>query len=165
MDLMLLRVFQLQVSLQCQFVQRAAHDLDAALTQHDIEAVFYAIQNLLQAAANISKALWGQKGKFAEQRKPVRDSMGVDDASPLKPVSMRNKFEHFDERLDLWWKESQHHNYMDLNVASTDSIRGLDNIDMFRTFDPATANVIFWGERFNIQELVDEVLRILPQSR
>ena len=58
---------------------------------------------MLNAGANISKAFWGSGGKLAVERKPLRDSIGIDDKSPLRAVTMRNNFEHFDERIDRWW--------------------------------------------------------------
>src|SRR5450631_2177877 len=99
MERMHLRTFQSQVALQCSFLLLAAEDLNRGLKQRNISYVFYALQNLLNAGANISKALWGQGGKLAIERKPLRDSIGVDDTSPLREVTMRNNFEHFDERI------------------------------------------------------------------
>ena len=163
MDIRLLRIFQKQVLLQCQFVLHAADDLNAAMKQSDIPSTFFAIQNLLNAAADISKAFWGEGGRLATERKPLRDSIGVSDSSPFRQVVMRNNFEHFDERLDRWWRKSKRHNYADLNVMSQNTFRGLDDIDMFRMFDPNTTEVIFWSQRFNIREIVSEVQRILPQ--
>jgi hypothetical protein len=110
MDIMLLRLFQSQVEFQCRVAISAAVDLNAGLAKLDHTKVFGAIQNLLNAAANISKACWGTKGKLSVEREPLRDSIGVTDASPLQEVNMRNNFEHFDERLDRWWRihTSQH---------------------------------------------------------
>jgi len=107
MDLMLLRIFQKQVLLQCQFTLFAAHDINMALNQRDDTRIFYAVQNFLNAANNVSKALWAQNGKFTDERKMLRDSIGVSDTSPLRKILIRNAFEHFDERLDKWWKQSK----------------------------------------------------------
>lgn len=161
MDIYLLRVFQSQVAAQCRFMLRAAADVNNALKEPDTNAVFYGIQNFLNAAANISKAFWGQGGKFAEQRKPLRDSVGVADTSPLRQVVMRNNFEHFDERLDRWWKESKRHNFSDLNIGLI--IAGIDEIDSFRNFDPKSTDLSFWGQKFNLQELINEVRSIVPK--
>jgi len=35
--------------------------------------------------------------------------------------------------------------------------------DWFRNFDPVSTEVTFWGEDFNIQELVNEVRRLFPK--
>ena len=164
MDRSLLRMFQRQVAIQCRCLLRAAQDVDKGLQNRDIDYTFYALQNLLNAGANISKSLWGQGGKLAAERKPLRDSIGIDDTSPLREVTMRNNFEHFDERLDRWWKQSARHNNVDMNIGPKDTmIKGVDDIDMFRQFDPGTADITFWGQEFNTQQLVTEAQRILPK--
>ncbi|MCJ7811204.1 MAG: hypothetical protein MUP62_03290 [Dehalococcoidia bacterium] len=170
MDLMLLRNFQRQVLLQCEFILLAAADINETLKmgqegKDTINRVFYAIQNLLVAAANVSKALWGLSGAQSAQRQALRASIGISDASPLREVDMRNHFEHFDERLERWWSDSSRHNIADLCIGPPEMIKGLDDSEMFRFFDPRTTEIVFWGQRFNLQELVDEVSRIIPALR
>ncbi|RWP49513.1 hypothetical protein [Mesorhizobium sp.] len=162
MDSMHLRVFQGQVYLQCRFMLRAADDLNRALKSGDPEHVFYALQNLLNAGANISKAFWGGKGKKAAERKLLRDSIGISDDSPLRDVAMRNNFEHIDERIDRWWENSPAHDYVDINIGD---VGGVAQQDMFRNYNMDTQKLTFWGEDFDVQGIVDEVLRILPMLK
>lgn len=75
---------------------------------------------------------------------------------------MRNNFEHFDERLDRWHRESKQHNCMDLNLGAPNAIAGIDEIDRFRMFDPGTGELWFWGENFNLKTLVAELNRLRP---
>ena len=64
---------------------------------------------------------------------------------------MRNNFEHFDERLDRWWKQSARHNNVDMNIGPKDTmIKGVDDIDMFRQFDPGTADITFWDKNLTL---------------
>ena len=165
MDVMLLRMFQQQVLLQCQFMLLSAHELSAAMVSMDSTRTFYAIQSLLNAAANVSKAFWGSGGRQADDRYDLRDSIGIPEDSPLREVRMRNNFEHLDERLDQWWKESNRHNHVDLSIGPRSMISGIDDIDMFRAFDPRTADLAFWGQSFNIQAIMQEVQRILPKLK
>lgn len=160
MEKLLLRVFQRQVAAQCGFILRAEDDLKSALESNDVSGAFYALQNLLNAGANVAKALWGAGGKLGKERKPLRDSVGIADDSPLRNVTMRNNFEHFDERLDFWWKNSKAHNYSDTNLMT---VAGLDETDSFRNFDPATSELSFWGQGFNVKAIVDEVKKIAPK--
>ena len=143
MDVMPLRMFQQQVLLQCQFMLLSAHELSAAMVSMDSTRTFYAIQSLLNAAANVSKAFWGSGGRQADDRYDLRDSIGIPEDSPLREVRMRNNFEHLDERLDQWWKESNRHNHVDLSIGPRSMISGIDDIDMFRAFDPRTADLAF----------------------
>ena len=163
-DIMLLRVFQRQLALQCKFLLLAAEEADRGVRQRDVDLTFYALQNVLSAAANISKALWGQRGRFATERAPLRDSIAIGDDSSLKNVAMRNNFEHFDERLEKWWNESARHSHVDLCIgAKNRTLVGVDEIDQFRSFDPETSDITFWGQDFNLAKIVDEVRRIAPK--
>ncbi len=161
---MLLRAFQRQVKFQCECVLVAAQEIDAALTRHDDHAVFCALQALLGAAANTSKALWGvhKTKKVLAARAFLRASLQVADNSPLHPRDMRNHYDHFDERLDEWWATSKRHNIVDMGIMNRAAIRGIDDIDRFRAFDPQTGDATFAGDDFNIKAIVDEVKRILP---
>lgn len=164
MERMLLHIFQTQVLIQCKYVQLAVDQLNKSM-QHagetgDVVPVFSAIQNLLNAAANISKLCWGSQGKRESERKALRDSIGISNASPLREVYMRNNFEHFDERLERWWAESKRHNYVDLNIGIV--FHSTDIIDIFRNYYPAHREITFWGQSFNLENIVNEVLRILP---
>jgi len=164
MDVMLLRQFQRQVKFQCECVLVASGELEASLAKRDITATFCAIQALLSSAANISKALWGErKTKNAlAVRAPLRDSLQVTDSSPLNPRNMRNHYDHFDERLDEWWRKSKTHNLADMNLIPRAAIQGFEPIERLRAFDPATGDLTFWGDDFNIRVIVDEAKRILP---
>lgn len=159
---MLLRVFQRQVEFQLGALLNANGRLVSALAQDDMPPVWYAVEGLLTAAANASKALWGQGQAANDARRPLRESLGVADDSPLSARRMRNHFEHFDERLDEWWVKSPAHNIADMNLMPSGAIVGLDQLGMFRQLDPQTLELIFWGDTFNIPEIVGEALRILP---
>ncbi|MBA3733997.1 MAG: hypothetical protein H0W90_02185 [Actinobacteria bacterium] len=142
-----------------------AKDVDAAvarLNSGDRSAttqLWFAIQNMLTAAANVSKACWGQSGSLAKERKLLRKSIGISNKSPLRKTGMRNNFEHYDERLDMWWEKSKQHNHADMNIGA---IGGLAAIDSFRELDPSTMEVIFWGRRYDLRGLVAEAERLLP---
>lgn len=162
MELMLLRMFQHQIQFQCQAILVGSHDSNSAMTTGDMTRLWIAIQNMLNVAANVSKTLWGQGGKLAEQREPLRASLQVDDTSPLRDVVMRNHFEHYDERLNHWWEDSDAHNYLDMSVMPAGAVQGMADGDMFRMFDPPTGDIVFWGQRFNVTALANEASRLLP---
>jgi hypothetical protein len=164
MNSMLLRVFQKQIELQCRAVLKAANDLDTALAVNDVIGSFCAIQSLLSAAANISKALWGDRKtkKALAARKPLRDSLHIDNNSPLYPLKMRNNYDHFDERLDEWWKKSKNHNVVDVSVIPKDLILGFDDIDCFRLYNQQNKELTFWGQRFNLGEIIEAVQQLHP---
>lgn len=58
------------------------------------------LAELLVAAANISKLLWGTKAVIEKRRAGLRDKLGIDDTFSIKDRDLRNDFEHFDERVE-----------------------------------------------------------------
>lgn len=162
MDWFLLEVFEDQVKFQCRVALAAATDLQTALTNRDITRAFIAVQNLLNAAANLGKAFWGQGGKFAKERKPLRDALQVGDDSALKTVTMRNNYEHYDERLDYWWTNSPNRNHIDFSLAPPGTIQSPSDLDFFRELDPSTGELRFWGEQFDLKAVIAEIQRLLP---
>ncbi|GBQ69607.1 hypothetical protein AA103196_2259 [Ameyamaea chiangmaiensis NBRC 103196] len=163
MELYPKRVFQRQLKLQAEFIIISSEQINSALKERDVTKVFYSIQNFLNASANIAKCLFGSGGRKCAQRKSLRESIGVDENSPFKNVSARNNFEHMDERIDRWWGESRRHNLCDLNITPAGFIQGFETVEWFRNFDPETTDITFFSEKFNLQEIVDEVQRIYPK--
>jgi hypothetical protein len=162
-ELGLLRAFQRQVKTQCEFALRANDSIDQATKLRDGSEAFYGIQNLLNAAANIRKTLWGSSDKTALDRKPVRESLDTDEHSILFTRSViRNHTEHFDERIDKWWRESTSKNFLDSNVGPRRLIIGFEEIDIFRWFDPTTGEASFWGDTLSLRDLVSEIKRLYP---
>jgi hypothetical protein len=166
-ELMLLRLFQRHVAFQCKAIVIAASHIEAVMparhqSPDSSDILWAAIQNLLTAAANISKACWGQGGKYEAERAPLRESLGIGNDSPLRKVWLRNRFDHFDEALDRWWAESKNHNHLDKGLFSPlQGVTGLEDIEMFRVLDPATGDLMFWGQSFNLGDLVKEADRVL----
>jgi hypothetical protein len=163
MDIFLLRQFQHQIEHQCHAALLNAALLQNALDNRlDQEVIWAAIQGILTATANLSKAFWGQRGSLEQQREDLRLSLQVEATSVLRPTSMRNNFDHFDERLDKWWAESTHHNHIDYIVGPENMIGGADPKDIFRHFNPETGDVIFWGDRYSLVAIIQEINHLLP---
>lgn len=167
MDLQLLHIFQTQLKLQCDFALMSAKELETSLNAEEKRSfitIFFHLQNLLNAAANIGKTLWGKaNGKYELSRKPLRESVGITDASPLKNTDVRNKFEHIDEYISDWFDSSTSHIFADMNLGNVrGTTSGVNQFKMFRTFDPVTYDVTFLGWTCNIKEVIGEIERILP---
>lgn len=163
MDIYHLRVFQNHARDQCKFIIASAQQLDAAMVERNFDHVFFAIQNLLNAGANLSKLFWGSGGRKATEREKLRASIGVTNDSPLREVDMRNNFEHMDERIDRWWENSKNHNIADRLIGPRNMIAGFEANEIFRWFNPTRADVIFWGDTFNLRAIVVEAQFILPR--
>src|SRR5262245_24494721 len=162
-----LRQFQIHLMLQCKFFKAAEAELLNALTILQSKPVdpevrikaWGAIQAMLTAAANISKALWGQSGRNLETwRKPVRDSLGTADDSRIREYDLRNHFDHFDERIDRWVKNKPHIHDLGIDDLSTDLS---EDTRLWRSFDSKTMSVIFEDDRFEIRPATAEVDKLL----
>ena len=150
MDFFLLRIFQMQVRMQCKFFKAASHQLTAALAQNDdiVEInldpelcllIWGSIETMVNTAANISKILWGKPNSDLDKaRKPIRDSLAVADDSPIRSGKMRNHFQHFDERIDRWAEESSNRHVADLLIGGDLSMPEFEEKERWRRFDPTT---------------------------
>ena len=47
-------------------------------------------------------------------------------------------------------------------IGPPEAIEGVEDLDRFRVYDNTTNDIVFWGERFNVQAIVTELDRILP---
>jgi hypothetical protein len=164
MDTLLLRVHQKQIEHQCRAGIMALDLAQKALSSRDQEEFWASIQNALSAAANIAKSLWGQGGKLAQEREPLRQSLGISDSSPLSSTDLRNHLEHYDERLDRWYRTSQRRNHADYLIGPASMIAGTEATDIFRHFDPSTGDVIFWIENYSIPPLGRALAELLPTA-
>ena len=168
-----LRVFHHEVAKQCGYGVLAAQMVNGglnAIESPDMQAVdmkrinrqiWFGIQGILIAAANISKLLWGSRRNDPEtqkrqdaERARLRDSLGVDDTSPLRSRKFRNFFEHFDREIEIWASISRRRNLVDDFIGSRDAIPGLNWRDFLRTFDPKTTIVTLRRMELELQPIV-----------
>jgi len=134
-------VFVRELDRQCKLAKLAAQGIDLALqSKSDIltgpaaamqdrqselpqldTRLWFEIQNLLVALANISKILW-PPDKTAERGAALRLTLAVPDTSPLSRRIMRNHFEHFSERLERWAAAADTRNIIDTNTCPAGAI-------------------------------------------
>jgi hypothetical protein len=168
MDLMLLRIFQRQVADQCRFTLAGVPLINQVLQGEGAnqDQLWIGCQMFVVGSGNASKALWGEgrnREKISEARQPLRESLDVDDASPLYSLELRNHFEHYDERIDRWWNNSPNHIHVDRIIGPPELISGVEDTDRFRVLDPTGPDgprIIFWGQTFDLQPIASECERV-----
>lgn len=174
MDDHLLAIFQGELETQCQFVMMGAVHVNANLERRDSTGVWFGLQAVLISASNASKLLWGagrnkeEARRLHEARRRLRESVNVDDSSPLNNRRVRNSFEHFDERIDSWFTESKHRNYIGRTIGDaggntfvfSDPTAAEEHV-LFGHFDPSTTIVSFWDRSTALQPIVAEIEQIL----
>lgn len=167
-----LRVFQREVEKQCRYGVIAFNEIQLSLNKDDTRGMWFALQNLLIASANLRKLLWGTysssdtqttKERRERQRRLLRESLGVDDSSPLSAKSIfRNHFEHFDERVEEWAQKSERHNMVDDTIGHPRHFVGLEPTDMLRMFDPATWTLHFQGTVYELAPVIHAIAQLHP---
>jgi hypothetical protein len=155
-ELLVLRVFQMEIALQCKIVVAADRRLESTGLV-DSSVVWGELQTILVASANISKMLWGGKSRLE-----LRRDLGVTEDSPLRDRELRNDFEHFDERLESWYRMSEHGTYVGRNIGPFGSIPRLPDVERFQHYNSETGIVSFFAHAVSIPDLVREAARILP---
>jgi hypothetical protein len=172
MDAILLTLFGNELRTQCEQVEVAREQLGIAMQEKDVDAVWAALQNILVTAGNVSKLLWGSRANDEKlaSRKPLRDLAGVGDDSPLRPRSVRNAFEHIDERIEDWFRETDKMVYSSRCVGVSMAGSMVDDgepveVQHFGFFDPKTGILKFWNDAVSIPDLLTAMDGILARLR
>lgn len=121
---------------------------------------------LVHRAAAASRIFWPPKGrKSSEQRSQNRGehlqkALMIDKDHPISSRTLRDHFEHFDERLDQWAEESKNRNIILRFLGPRSAVGGsaLADGDIIFHFDPATNIFAFRGQKFDLQELANGVV-------
>lgn len=148
--------------------------------------VFRAIHSLLTHLSNVSKLIWPPasgkkccckkkpehinvcKSCFTTQRSSIIIKLlciEVEDHS-LKNRGLRNHLEHFDERLDEWFQNSKRRNIVQDYIGPKGRlVKGIDNSDHMREYDPDTGDFGFRGECYSLIALVKGAEDIIARAK
>jgi hypothetical protein len=160
-------IFMAEVETQCSFALNALADAQARLATHDTDRFWCAIQQLLVSAGNVSRLLWPISDKRKARGDALRNALGVDSASPLADRTLRDHFEHFDERIDGFAEDISEHGvpsiYMDRNIGGSPegfahgpglAARGM------RYYDRVRRIVYFGLHKFELDRALVELARL-----
>lgn len=110
-----------EIDLQAKIALRAAQRLLTTHENFDKVEMWCSIQSILVGAGNVSKILWPNK-KYELRGELLRQILNVEEHNPLSSRKFRNHFEHYDERVEEWFRNSSGGPYVDL--AMNPSWRG-----------------------------------------
>ncbi len=175
MDEFIEGIYLSELVAQCEFGVGSVQRMNNMLQNHGSPSEFFReAGNFLQHSSAVSRLLWPpggnsrQKKKRAKQRGAhLRKNLEIGDDHTLKDRTLRDHFEHFDERLDDWAETSPNKNIVDNMIGPRNAIGGfsIKDDDIMRLFDPATKMLIFRGERFDVQALVNGLTDIQTRAR
>lgn len=173
MDEFIESVYLRELNQQCQYAIGAVGRMNECLSNRNPGEFFREAGDFLQHSSAVSRVLWPPgstnraKKKRAKQRGAhLRAKLAVPENNALQARSLRDHFEHFDERLDEWAETSPNKNIVDNMIGPRNAIGGsaIRDEDILRMFDPASNEIVFRGEKFNIQTLVSGVQDIQARA-
>lgn len=142
---------------QAELVSHSHERLQDSVDNFDKIAIWSAIQSILISSGNISKILWPIT-EFKERGKQLRKLLKIDDESVLKSRNFRNKFEHYDELLDKFFKDKNTYSYTDL--AMNPSLNSFIGESCHRGYNSYNNTLVIHGEILDLNEIVDAVEQV-----
>ncbi|MBQ0933658.1 hypothetical protein [Ideonella alba] len=162
MDDFLERIYLDQAKQECEACFEAIKEFNGALERERSKDPFAHATALVHHAAAVSRIFWppGGRDKHARQRahrrgEALRKALSVSTDHPVQARTLRDHFEHFDERLDDWAERSKNRNIVRKLLGPRSAIGGdaIQDEDIIHHYDPETKIYAFRGEKFDVQAL------------
>lgn len=132
------------------------------------DALIGTIQNAIGHSAALSRYFWpSAMGKKNTQRQlradrgaKLRVAFALEDASPLHNRALRDAWEHFDERLDIYLLENEGGYYFPTCLIAPHTLADDPAGHIFKLLDIDNECLVLMGEKYFFGPLWDEVNRI-----
>lgn len=169
MDDFLQSIYLRQVAQECEYCFEAISRMNAILSRSVEGDFFREALDLVHHAAAVSRIFWPPGGSNKQKRQRamrrgqfLRDSLGLQSGHPIQDRTLRDHFEHFDERLDAWAEESPNRNIVQSLIGPRSAIGGdaIKDSDIIRHYDPNTKMLGFRGEMFDVQDIATGIEEI-----
>ena len=157
-------VFISEIVLQSKIAELAAKRLSAIKDNFDQIEVWSSIQSILVAAGNVSKILWPQK-EYEVRGERLRKLLKVTEDNLLSDRKFRNHFEHYDDRIEKWFKWKSSAVYRDLVIDPFKPIWGDAIVNQHRAYNPLKHTLTFRGESFDLAAVLRELKEIRIKCR
>jgi hypothetical protein len=174
MDEFIEGIYLRELVAQCEFGVGSVQRMNKVLENHGSPSEFFReAGDFLQHSSAVSRLLWPPGGNSRQKKKRaktrggyLRKALEITDDHCLEDRTLRNHFEHFDERLDDWAETSLHKHMVDNNIGPRNALgNSIKDQDIMRWFDPATRMLIFRGEQFDVQALVDGLTNVQSKAQ
>ncbi len=162
MDEFLQRIYLDQVKQECERCFQAIQTMNAILNGQLEGDFFQPALELIHHAAAVSRIFWPpcSRNKISHKRAQrrgqfLRDLLVISTGHAVQNRSLRDHFEHFDERLDDWAETSKNRNIVFRFIGPRGAIGGsaIQDSDIIYHYDPQTKVFSFRGEKFDVQML------------
>ncbi|MCB0540100.1 MAG: hypothetical protein KDE33_21465 [Bacteroidetes bacterium] len=152
-----------EIVLQSKIAQRAAERLQSTHDNFDKVEVWCSIQSILVAAGNVSKILWPVKKEYNSRGEKLRQLLNIEADNPLSDRTFRNRFEHYDERIDDWFNNQPRAVYTDLSMNP--SLRGSMATNDHRGYNSFNNTLVFRGKSLDLNEVLNALEEILNNCK
>lgn len=147
---------------------RAFEEYEALTRDQDhAEQLVSAVQEAVGHAGALSRYFWPSKVGFNAKRpldrikdcraEKLRTSFNLTEKSPLYNRSLRNAWEHFDERLDAYLIENDSGYFFPGCVLDTHTLADDPMGHLFKLIDPAAECLVLLGEKYFFAPIREEV--------
>lgn len=145
--------FVSEIVLQTKIAIKASERLQVANKNLDNIEVWGAIQSILVATGNVSKIIWPSAKTDKPRGEMLRKILKVEENNLLSERKFRNHFEHYDSRLEDFFKKQSNGsiNYIDLAMNPSLSGHGLENTH--RGYNAFNNTLLYRGDSLDINEL------------
>lgn len=152
--------FVREIVLQTKIATRASERLQVANDNLDNIEVWGAIQSILVATGNVSKILWPPAKSDKPRGEMLRKILKVKENNLLSERKFRNHFEHYDSRLEDFFRKQSNGgiHYIDLAMNPSLSGHGLGNIH--RGYNTFNNTLIYRGDLLDLNELIKALVDI-----
>lgn len=151
-------VFMSEIVLQSKIAQRTANRLEATKENFDNIETWCSIQSILIAAGNVSKILWPNR-KYKNRGEKLRKLLNVDNDHLLSDRKFRNHFEHYDERIEVWFENQPSSVYHDLAMNPSIYFGQRPN-NSHRGYNSFDNTLIFRGESLDLNAVLNALKEI-----
>jgi hypothetical protein len=116
-------------------------------------------QNIILQGAALSRYFWPAREAHELRAEQLRLAFNVDENCPLKSRSLRNQMEHFDEKLDEYLHKGAFGVFLPCYFGPDTSGDKISH-HLFRAYFTDTGIFQILGERYAIEPIVEEIIRI-----
>lgn len=134
------------------------------------DSVVSILQEAVGHAAAISRFFWpSSTGKKNEKElinmrklrgEKLRKAFNLDESSDLYKRDIRNAFEHFDEKMDLYFLGDNYGAFYPECIIDSHELSDIPGQNIFKLIDPKAQCLILLGKKFNFSNIRTEVRNI-----
>ncbi|MEM6687154.1 MAG: hypothetical protein AAF617_15340 [Bacteroidota bacterium] len=149
-------VFLTEIIFQADLVLHSYERLKKSVDESDNLGTWSAIQSILISSGNISKILW-PKRKYKERGEELRKLLNIDSKCILKSRKFRNKFEHYDDFIDDYFKNKTSYSYTDFVMNPSLQLSGRS---CHRGYNTYNNTLLIHGEMLDLNEILETVKNV-----